>query len=69
VNYDVTDSEIARVKKEAIPGLLERAREEAEALAAAMGKTLGTLSTLAAPAVTRTDLQLQVTLSATYTVQ
>jgi hypothetical protein len=69
VNYEVTDAEIARVKKEATSGLLERAREDAEALAAAMGKTLGTLSTLVAPAVTRTDLQLQVTLSATYTVQ
>ncbi len=69
VSYEVEEAEMARVRKEALAGLLERARADAESLASAMGRGLGALTAIATPAVFRNGLEVTVTLTASYAVQ
>ena len=69
VDYAVPQDDQARILREALPALLERAKTQAEALAVAMGKTLGSVSSLSTPAVTASGLELTLSLAATYTVQ
>jgi hypothetical protein len=64
--YAASTEETASALAQVLPSLLEQARQRAELLATSMGRTLGQVQTLSAPAVTSTGLSLQIGLTVTY---
>lgn len=63
-----TDDQIAAALQQAMPVLLERAKQRAGILAQAMNATLGNITSLAAPAVSPDGPTVNVSLTATYAV-
>ena len=68
VDYNVTDDDQAAALQAALPALLDRSRKQADALAAAMGRTVDKIVSLSTPAVVQNGLQLGLSLSATYSL-
>ena len=67
--YSATAEDKKGALQQALPDLLARAREQAEVLASAIGLHVGTVQSVAAPAITESGLSLSVGLSVTYTVE
>ena len=63
-----TDEQLAAALREAMPSLMEKARQRASFLAQAMNATLGTVVQLSAPAVAPDGPIVTVSLTATYAV-
>ncbi len=65
----MSDDDRAAALQAVLPALMDRTRRQADALAAAMGRTVDKAVSLATPAVDLSGLQLFVSLSATYALQ
>jgi hypothetical protein len=69
VSYTPSPDDSARMLREALPGLVERTRSDAESLAGAMGKSVDQLVALSTPPVSASGLQVSVAITATYSVK
>lgn len=67
-SYAVSEEVANRALEQAMPNLLNQARQQAGVLAAAMGAKLGDIVTMSAPAIATTALNASVTLTATFAV-
>jgi hypothetical protein len=66
--YTPGDEDLVNAVREAMPGLMERARAKAEVLAAQLDKKLGAVQSISAPEVISSGLSLLVTATVTYEV-
>lgn len=67
-SFAVSEEVANRALEQAMPNLLNQARQQAGVLAAAMGAKLGDIVTMSAPAIATTALNASVTLTATFAV-
>lgn len=63
-----TDEQLAAALEQAMPSLMEKARQRANLLAAAMNATLGAVVQLSAPAIAPDGPTVTISLTATYAV-
>ncbi len=66
VSYSVSDSELAGGLEAVLPGLLERARKQADTLAGAIGRSVDQVVNLGVPSLSNSGLQVFATVSVTY---
>lgn len=69
VSYTVSDEALASALQQALPGLLERARAQADALAAAIGRSVDKVANLGVPVLSNSGLGVFISLTATYSLQ
>lgn len=69
VTYNVSDDDLNNALQQALPQLLERAKRQADGLAAAMGRTVDKVASVAVPALSNEGLQVFLTVAATYSLQ
>lgn len=67
--YTVTDDDAAKALESALPGLIDKARQQAGVLATAMGAKLGKLSSISTPAPVKTGLSLTLTAAVTFLIE
>jgi hypothetical protein len=66
--YTPGEEDLVKAVREAMPGLMEKARATAEVLAAQLEKKLGAVQSISAPEVLSSGLSLQVTATVTYEI-
>jgi uncharacterized protein YggE len=64
--FSLSEEDVSRTFEQALPALLEKARQQAGVLARAISLSVGALQSVSAPAVTHTGLNVAVTLTVTY---
>ena len=69
VSYSVSESELAGALEAVLPGLLERARKQADMLAAAIGRTVDQVSAVGVPSLSNSGLQVFATVAVTYSLK
>lgn len=69
VSYNVSDSELASSLEALLPGLIERARKQADTLAAAIGRTVDQVSGVGVPSLSYSGLQVFATVAVTYSLK
>jgi len=65
VSYSVSDSELAGGLEAVLPGLLERARKQADTLTGAIGRSVDQVLNVGVPSLSNSGLQVFATVSVT----